>query len=336
MPNSVRSDHISLPGSSGTAHAFEVSRWAKTHAEVPAVYALLSYHGGDASHGPTVLYVGEAENLDAELSVHRTYPCMETFVDAVGSLPAATALERAEIRHDLISAHKPPCETCWPPIPAEPGGPAPYPDRAVGGCLAQLALLDLRLEHAVRQRRVIRFVHERRHCEVEAHAYGIQADGRTVLFAYQTSFGAGGGSINPWKTFRLSEIHGLVITDRPCGGARPYAENPIAVTFTQSEAVALRAADAREPDDTTPEALRELRRKVAGAVRQLRAQAFELRRIEADCARLEVRLGRSDASPELASTLAAIQAALPQVEQGLLNLIPEVAELQRRLPSIAG
>lgn len=336
MAKQVRSDHISLPGSSGTAHAFDVSRWTATHADSPAVYTLLSYHGGDASQGPTVLYVGETENLAAELSLHRSYPCMETFVDAVGSLPAVAALERAGIRQDLISAHKPPCETCWPPMPVEAGGPAPYPDRVVGGCLAQLALLDLRLEHAVRQRRVIRFVHERRHCEVEPHVYGIQADGHTALFAYQTSFGAGGGSMDPWKTFRLSEIHGLVITDRPCGGARPYAESPIAVTFIQSEAVALRAAGERVPDDTTPEALGELRRKVAGAVRQLRAQAFELRRIEADCARLAVRLARSDAPPELASTLAAIQSARPRVEQGLIDLIPEVAELQRRLPSIAG
>ena len=336
MPKTVLPDHISLPGSSGKAHTFEVSRWATTHAEAPCVFALLSRHGGDASSDPTVLYVGEAENLDVALSVHAGYPCMQSFVDAVGSLPAAAAVERAEIRQDLISAHNPPCETCWPPIPDGPEGTAPYPDRVVGGCLAELALLDLRLEHAVRQRRVLRFVHLRRHCEVEPHAYGIQADGHTVLFAYQTSFGAGGGSINPWKTFRLSEIHGLVLTDRPCGGARPHVESPIAVTFAQSEGVALRTADARVVDDATPGAVRELRRQVAGAVRQLRAQAFELRRIEADCARLEHRLGRSDAPPELAATLAAIQVARPRVEQGLINLIPEVAELQRRLPSIAG
>lgn len=328
-------DYVSLPGSSGRRHVFEVSRWANPHPDTPSVYALLSYHGGADSADPTVLYVGESENLDAALSVHGEYPCMETFVDAVGSLHVAAAAERTEIRDDLNAGQRPPCEGCWPPIPVGPEGTVPYPDRVVGGCVAEQLLLDRRIESAVRRSCVIRFVHDRKHCEVEPHAYGIGLDGHSVLFAYQTSFGAGAGSIEPWKTFRLTEIHGLVITDRPCGGARPSAESQIAVTFTQSEGVARRTA--RETvEGEPPGSVDDLRRRVEVAVDRLRHQVFELRRIEADCARLEHRIALADAPPEVASLLAVVQAEQPRMQQELLDLIPEVATLQRQLSSFGG
>lgn len=335
MAHTAIPNPVPLAGSSGRLHSFEVSRWTAAQADTPGVYALLSRHGGRLSEGPTVLYVGESENLESAISRHREYPCMDTFVDAVATLPAGSATERAGIRRDLVSFHAPPCESCWPLIPTGPEAANLCPDWVAGGCVVQRELLDERLGEAMRRKRVIRFVYERRQHEVEPREYGVQADGRAVLLAYSTRLGVGGGQHPAWAAFRLSEIQGLVITDRSWGGARPAVDSPIAVAFAQSEVLAVRTTDEAAAGGS-PEAVTELRRQVEEAVQRLRTQVLDLRRLEAHGARLEYQLDLLHAPAELSEALHAVRAEQARVEKSLLALIPEVGTLQRRLPTRSG
>ena len=139
----------------------------------------------------------------------------------------------------------------------------------VGGCLAERQLVDQRLGKAVRERCIVRFVCGRKHHEVEPHAYGIQADGTVVLFAYQKSFDAGGGGLGAWDTFRVDDIHGLVLTSRSFGGARPAVDCPISVAFAMSDALA-RHRPSVSVAGASPEAIETLTRQVDEAVQQLR------------------------------------------------------------------
>lgn len=301
---------------------------------MPAVYVLLSHHG--ASEGTqTILHVAESEQLQTALAEHQEYPCMQTFVDAVGWLEVASGEERAAIAQDLAALHKPPCDGCWPPMPVGAEGEMPYPDRVVGGCVTERVTLDLRLEEAVRRKRIIRFVHDRKQIEAESRSYGVREDGTPVLLAYETGHGAGGGGQKAWKAFPLDEMHGLVVTDRPWGGARPSAPSPVAVTFTgersaapeiDEEADRLRTSDLLEP----------LRRNVDEMVSKLRHQVLELWCLEARAARLAYRLSNLTCPPVLASVLAAVEADRVRVAQEIRGLIPTISVLQKNSAQSSG
>ncbi len=333
-------DHRGLPAvlpladASGTVRDFDILRWTAAHPSTAGVYALLSCHGDRGCSGPTVLYVAEADDLESALSKHNGYPCMNTFVDAVAFHPAASSDERIEIERDLRSLHDPPCDGCWPPTPAGPEGTEPYPDRVVGGCITHRELLDERLVEAVSKKRMIRFVFERRRYEVEPHAYGVQVDGHAVLLTYHTTPGSGGEQIRGWQMFAVSELYGLVITDRPFGGARPTIDSPIAASFVRTEVVTRWAA--ASDASASPEAVAELRREVEEAVHRLRLQVLDFRRIDARRIRLESELDRQSAPLELSLPLHAIKAEQELVREALLALIPEVALLQRSLPPASG
>jgi hypothetical protein len=326
----LHADHLTVRGASGAEHRLRVSRWPAPLEDVPAVYVLLSRHG--ASEGThTILHVAESERLETALAEHQEYPCMHTFVDAVGWLAVDSGEERASIAQDLVALQKPPCDGCWPPVQAGAEGEMPYPDRVVGGCVTERVTLDLRLEEAVRRKRIIRFVHDRRRVEAEPRDYGVREDGTLVLFAYETSYGAGGGGRKPWKTFPLDEIHGLVVTDRPWGGARPSVPSPVAVTFTSERSAGPEIDEEADPLRTADplDLLRPLRRNVADLVRKLRHQLLELWGLEARAARLKYRLSNRGSPPELASVLAAVEVDRVRVAQEIRGLIPTVSALQK-------
>ena len=323
---------LPLAGASGAVRDFDILRWTAAHPPAAGVYALLSCHGDRGCPAPTVLYVAEAEDLESALSRHNDYPCMNTFVDAVAFHPASSDTERADIEQDLRSLHDPPCDGCWPPTPDGPEGTEPYPDRVVGGCITHRELLDERLVEAVSKKRMVRFVYERRRYEVEPHAYGIQVDGHAALLTFRMTPGSSGEQIQGWQTFPVSEIFGLVITDRSFGGTRPAIDSPIAVNFARTEVLSRWAAASSEAT-ASPETVAELRRELDEAVLRLRLQVLELRRIDARRIRLESELERRSAPLELSLPLHAIRAEQELVRESLLALIPEVALLQRHLPA---
>jgi hypothetical protein len=302
---------LTLRGASGAERRFRLASLAASRERVPAAYVLLGRYrqGGEA----TVLHVGEADDLEAALAVHREYPCMQSFADEVGWLPVESAEERPALAADLAAQLRPICEGCWPPVLASDSeNGAPYPVSKVGSCVAECVQLDQRVEEAIQERRVIRFAHGRDHVEAEPHEYGLTGDGVATLFAYCTGYGAGRGNVEPWTAFPLSEIHGLVITDRTARGARPIAPSPIEVAFSSSRSQP--AAIASEIDEV---------------VRGLHAQMLELRRVEARACRLRYRMSESDAPSELSVALAGVEAEQACMREAILALIPIVAGLQR-------
>ena len=108
--------------------------------------------------------------------------------------------------------------------------------------------MDEDLEEAMRRRLAIRFPHGGKYHEVEPHAYGIQADGYAVLLGYETAVGAGGGTLQEWKTFRLAGITDLLLTNRPWVRGRHPPDSPLAVTFACSEDIDRERSDGvRDP-----------------------------------------------------------------------------------------
>lgn len=215
-----------------------------------------------------------------------------------------------------------------------PGSRDAEPDPAeVEACVAERLLMDENLEESVRRRLAIRFSHGGKYHEVEPHAYGVQADGYAVLLGYETALGAGGGSLQEWKTFRLAGISDLSVTNRPWGRGRPPPDSPLSVTFARSEDIAPEPADS-DILEAPPEAVAVLRVQVEEAVEVLRDQVFELCRLEAYRAHLERELERLTKSEELALELGVLTGRQAQARQQLIDLIPKVAELQRRLPPL--
>ena len=301
---------VSLRGASGAEREFEVSRLAAAHDDAPAVYVLF---GPDRQDGqPAVLHVAETEHLEEALAEHAAYPCLGSFVESVGCLPVGSAGDGAAIAADLASGLKPSCEGCWPPISeGDASDGRPYPHRVVGGCTTEQALLDFRLEQAIRENRTIRFVHGRDHVEAVPHQYGVTDQGIPALLAYRTSFGAGQGSLDPWQLFPLAEIHALVITDRTARGGRPAAQSPLEVVFTTSSGLEEASGD------------------VAEVVTMLRGQVLEVLRMQARAARLRYRLDKYGGPAELSLALARVEADQARVAGEILALIPVVAGLQR-------
>ncbi len=302
---------VMLRGAAGAERKFTLSSLAETQEDVSAVYVLLGrYRAGGQ---PTVLHVGETDDLESALAVHREYPCMQSFTDDVGWLAVESPEKRAAIAADLASHLRPTCEGCWPPASESvaPNG-APYPVSLVGGCAAECVQLDQRLREAILERRVIRFVHGNDQLEAEPLEYGLTADGVPTLFAYCTGGGAGRESAGSWNAFPLVDIHELAVTGGTARDALPTMPSPIAVIL----------AGARQPPV-------ELASDIADLVAGLQTQLLELRRLEARACRLRYRLRRSGGPSELAAALAEVEADQGKTREAILALIPIVAGLHR-------
>jgi hypothetical protein len=320
-----QADQLTLRGASRAEYDFSVSDWHASREDVPAVYVLLSRSATEQD--PIVAHVGGTEHLEVSLGDHRDHPCMLDFVDSVAWIEVASGDDRAEIVRDLSASHKPLCEGCWPPIPIRNAHAEHYPHRVIGGCVASQATTDRRLEEAIRQKRVVRFVHEERPVEAEPREYGVSADGTPFLFAYRTGHGAEGGGIPAWKAYPLAEIDGLIITDRPFGGARPVAPSPIAVTFVSVHLPAPEVVEAAAASETL-NLLSPLLRNLQDLVWKLRRQVLEASRLAARTERLMYRLENVGGPAELSTLLASVEAARVELIREILDLIPTVSALQ--------
>jgi hypothetical protein len=320
-----QADQLTLRGASRAEYDFSVSDWHASRHDVPAVYVLLSRRATEQD--PIVAHVGGTEHLEDSLGDHRDHPCMLDFVDSVAWIEVASGDDRAEIVRDLSAFHKPLCEGCWPPVPVRDAHAEHYPHRVIGGCVASQVTMDLRLDEAIRQKRVVRFVHEKRPVEAEPREYGVSAAGTPLLFAYRTGHGADGGGIPAWKAFPLAEIDGLVVTDRPFGGARPVAPSPIAVTFVSVHSPAPEVVEAAAASEAL-NLLSPLRRNLQDLVWKLRKQVLEARRLAARTERIMYRLENLGGPAELSTLLASVEAARVQVIREILDLIPTVSALQ--------
>ena len=318
-------DDLTLRGASGAEHIFKLQSLQMQAGDGSAVYVLLSRHTDREGH-PKVLYVGETPGLETSLARHRDYPCMGSFVGLVGSAEVV-ATDRSAVANDIRVVTSPPCEGCWPPVPVTDDPATPGLPRVVGDCVTERLLLDMRLEDGIQRRMRIRFVHDGRMIVAEPHEYGLTPDAVPVVSVYVTGHGAGKRRADAWRAYPLSEISGLVVTDRPFGGARPPPDTPIAVTFagkisrsrpTWDEGPGAAGADLLEP----------LRRDTEDLVRKLRDQVYQLQRVAARAARLRFRREQANGPSELDSVLAGVESDRARVSQEIMDLIPVVSKLQ--------
>ncbi|NNK48539.1 MAG: hypothetical protein HKP01_06680 [Gemmatimonadetes bacterium] len=318
-------DRMTLRGASRAEYELNVSDWRASQDDVPAVYVLLNRTAADQD--PVVAHIAGTEHLEDSLGEHRDHPCMSDFVDSLAWIEVASGDERAEIARDLSALHKPLCEGCWPPIPVRDAQAEYHLHGVIGGCVAAHVTMDLRLEEAICEKRVVRFVHEKRPVEAEPREYGVSADGTPMLFAYRTGYGADGGGLPAWKAYPLAEIDGLVITDRPFGGARPVPPSPLAVAFVRERSPSPETVDAADRSETV-NLLSPLRRNLQDMVWKLRRQVLEARRLASRTERIMFRLENLGGPAALSRLLASVEAARVQVVREILDLIPTVSALQ--------
>lgn len=320
-------DDLTLRGASGAEHVFKLQSLRRQAGDQSAVYVLLSRHTDHEGH-PKVLYVGETPALETSLASHRDYPCMEAFVGQVGSAEVV-ATERSAVANDVRVVTSPPCEGCWPPLlpPVSDDRASPGLPPVVGDCVTERMLLDIRLEDAIHRRMLIRFVHDGRVIAAEPHEYGLTPDAVPVVSVYLTGHGAGKGPLGAWRVYPLSEISGLVVTDRPFGGARPTTDTPIAVTFA-GKIGRSRPTWAASPEAAGADLLEPLRRETEDLVRKLRDQVYQLQRVAAREARLRLRREQANGLSELDSVLAGVESDRTRISQEIMDLIPMVSKLQ--------
>jgi hypothetical protein len=77
-----------------------------------------------------------------------------------------------------------------------------------------------RLIRAVQEHRVVELVYHAHPRTVEPHMVALHGAGETVLFAYQTGGTSRTGEVPGWRTFFLSEIEALDLTDQRFPGPR--------------------------------------------------------------------------------------------------------------------
>lgn len=78
------------------------------------------------------------------------------------------------------------------------------------------------IAQAVKEHRILAFSYHGYPRVVEPHTYGIYgATGNEVIVTYQTRGGSQSGGIPDWRTFNVSEILGLNITEEKFERTRP-------------------------------------------------------------------------------------------------------------------
>jgi hypothetical protein len=79
---------------------------------------------------------------------------------------------------------------------------------------------------AIASRRLLQFLYGGYSRTVEPHTYGIDANGRLALVAFQVEGGSHSGEQMGWKTFREGEMRNTVILERHFSVPRPeYRRN---------------------------------------------------------------------------------------------------------------
>jgi predicted DNA-binding transcriptional regulator YafY len=74
--------------------------------------------------------------------------------------------------------------------------------------------MNKQIIEAIQTKRLLQFDYD--HCRrvVEPHIFGVSTTGNTILSAYQTDGRSNSGKIPDWRTFDLSKIKNLKITDQ--------------------------------------------------------------------------------------------------------------------------
>lgn len=101
-----------------------------------------------------------------------------------------------------------------PPAPSTPAS-APAPDSTPPPAEVEPLLT------AIRERRLVSFHYQGHDRVVEPHACGIVAGGEAVLHGYQIGGNSASGGLPGWRTFSVSKIGALKITEERFAGPRP-------------------------------------------------------------------------------------------------------------------
>jgi len=97
---------------------------------------------------------------------------------------------------------------------------AAVPSLSTSGERPAAAPRDL-LAGAIRERRIVSFVYQGQPRTVEPHACGVVApDGEPVLHGYQIAGGSTSGQLPGWRTFAITKITELAVTETPFDAPR--------------------------------------------------------------------------------------------------------------------
>lgn len=77
------------------------------------------------------------------------------------------------------------------------------------------------ISDAIRERWVIRLKYDPGERLIEPHAFGISAENKLLLRAYQTEGASKSGEHEHWKLFRIDRIEQIEITSTKFPGTRP-------------------------------------------------------------------------------------------------------------------
>lgn len=92
--------------------------------------------------------------------------------------------------------------------------------------------MDLRICHAIAERRLLSFTYRGSERVVEPHLYGATMKRHEVLCAWVRRGGTASGSQPAWRTFSVNQITGLSILPERFDGPRPDF-NPQDPTFEE-------------------------------------------------------------------------------------------------------